>query len=147
MDKNKETMHENSNQTRYYLKLWMLPVSISVFSTAGTPKYWQYMASWYFSYCEYRIWLVMYITPLWGGFPSSIARPTNRVPIPNETYSESSRRDASNAVLLGTRHYIRLWRYRPWKIGAGGCNMHSCRTPVVLLRIKILSTCAVISEY
>ena len=37
------------------------------------------------------------ITPARGGFPSSIARQTKSVPIPNDASSESSRRDVSNA--------------------------------------------------
>ena len=47
----------------------------------------------------------VYVTPLWRGFPSSIARQPRgcrSCRIPNHTSSESSRRDVSNAGLFGT---------------------------------------------
>ena len=67
----------------------------------------------------------MYHTsPRWGGFPSSIARQTKRVPTPNDTSSESSRRDVSNIDPLWHRHYSNCGdaRYRAWKVGSGVCD-------------------------
>ena len=65
------------------------------------------------------------IIPLWGGFRSSIARQARRVPTPNGTSPESSRRDASKApTFLAPTQFQLLWRYRPWEIGPGGCDTH-----------------------
>ena len=61
------------------------------------------------------------ITPPWSGFPSSIARQPKRVPQPNDTSSESSRRDVSNADFLAPT-LLQLWRCRARKIGPGECN-------------------------
>ena len=46
------------------------------------------------------------------------------VVIPNDTSSESSRRDASRADVFGTEtaRVPTEWSYRPWKIGPGGCD-------------------------
>ena len=52
------------------------------------------------------------------------------MPIPNDTSSESSRRNLFNTGLVGTDTIIvsLLWRYRPRKIGAWGCNTPSIPT-------------------
>ena len=61
-------------------------------------------------------------TPLWGVFPSSRCLTTKRVPIaptPNDTPSESSRRDVSKAEFVWHWQYSDCgnMKYRPWKIG------------------------------
>ena len=60
-----------------------------------------------------------------------IAFTTKRVPVPtpNGTSSESSRLEifptlTSFAPTLLTLFQLLLWRYRPWKIGPGGCDIH-----------------------
>ena len=66
----------------------------------------------------------VYIAPPWGGFPSSIARQLcKRVPIQNDTSSESSWRDVSNADRCCTRHYSNCCgdtKRGKSKIGQGG---------------------------
>ena len=66
---------------------------------------------------------ISYPHPL-GGFRKLDCSTTKRVPvpIPNDTSSESSRRDVSNAVLFSAPTLLQLSRYRPWNIGAGGCD-------------------------
>ena len=69
----------------------------------------------------------MYIAPTLGRFSKLDCSTTKRAPVPivptrNHTSSESSRRDVSNAVLLLAPTLFQLWRYRPWSIGAGGCD-------------------------
>ena len=44
----------------------------------------------------------MFITHPWGGFSKLDCSTTKRVPIPNDTSSESSRRDVSSADLFGS---------------------------------------------
>ena len=72
----------------------------------------------------YRIRLC--ISHPWGVFSKLDRSTTKRVPIPNDTFSESSRRDGSNAERFLAPPPLQLWRYRPWKIGPGGgwCYMH-----------------------
>ena len=44
---------------------------------------------------------------------------TKKVTIPNDTFSDSPRRDLSNAALFGAEFFL-LWRYRASKVGPGG---------------------------
>ena len=50
----------------------------------------------------YRVRWLVYITPSWSGFPSSISRRPRELPISNDKSPESSQRDAYNADLIGT---------------------------------------------
>ena len=80
-------------------------------------------------------------TPL-GRYPKFDCSTTKRVPIPKDTSSESPRRHVSNekpsfrAELL-----FQLWRYQPWKIGRGGCGIHTNRRIRYYCMIMVLTIC------
>ena len=72
----------------------------------------------------YRILCTVCHTSL-GLFSKVDRSTTKRVPTPNNTSAESSRRDASKApTFLAPTLSQLLWRYRPWEIGPGGCDTH-----------------------
>ena len=62
----------------------------------------------------------MYHTPLrrFSKLDSSTAKTS---PIPDDTSSESSRRDVSNGDFLAPT-LLQLWRYQPWKTGPRVCD-------------------------
>ena len=63
-------------------------------------------------------------TPL-GRFSKLDCSTTKRVPIPNDTSSESSRRDVSNADLFGHRHYSNCCGGINHGKSFQGCVMHT----------------------
>ena len=79
---------------------------------------------------------VYYIPP--GRFSKVDRRTTKRVPIPNETPSESSRLDVSNADRFWHRHYI----FQPCgdigKIGPRGCDYTPSYFGYIRIRASIL---------
>ena len=73
---------------------------------------------------SYPVYCVQYITPPGGIFPRSIARQTKREPTSNDTSPESSRRDASNADLLGADIIPTIVEISTIENGPGGCDIH-----------------------
>ena len=63
----------------------------------------------------------VYQPPL-GRFSKLDCSTAKRVPIPNGTSSESSRRDVPSPTFLAPTllTLFQLWRYRPWKLAQGG---------------------------
>ena len=71
------------------------------------------------------------ITHPWGDFPSSVGRQPTRVPISNDTSSESSRGDFPMPTFFGHRHYSDCGDVDHGKSAPGVCYIHP-RTYTVL---------------
>ena len=86
----------------------------------------------------------VYMMHPWCGFPPSIARQARGCLYQTIRMSlESYLRAASNADLFWHRHYLfqLLWRYRPWKIGPGGCDvLYTVLYGTLFLRYKYVCT-------
>ena len=80
------------------------------------------------------------ITHPGSGFSSPISgQPRGcQLAIPNDTSSESSRRDVSSADLLGTNtipFQLLQWRYRAWQLGLGLCHKYTVVTRYSFCRL------------
>ena len=85
---------------------------------------------------QYRIRRAVYITPPWGGFPSSIARQ----PRGYQYLTLRLRKDLLGEMLPTPTFLapapLQLWRCRPWKIGPGGAGViYTVRRTWCTLRI------------
>ena len=74
-------------------------------------------------YYRSTVYEAVYVTPL-GRFSKVNCSTTKRVQMPNDASSERSRRDVYNADPFLAPALFQLWRYREWKVGSGGCDLH-----------------------
>ena len=73
--------------------------------------------------CSPIPYTTVFITPSWGRYSKLDCSTNKRVPIPNDTSAESSRRDASNVEPFWPSTLFQLLRrHRPWKIRREGCD-------------------------
>ena len=84
----------------------------------------------------------VYVSPSPGAvFPSSICSTTKRVPIPNDTSSESSRRDGSNTDLVGTVHYSNCGDIEHGKSAQGGVLYTVVYGTIAMIHIELQQVC------
>ena len=75
-------------------------------------------------------WRTVYITHSWGGFPSSTARQRRGCQY-RTTRLRKALHEMCTTPTFSAPTLLQLWRYRAWKIGPGGCDIHCRRTRYV----------------